>query len=87
MKVTVEVEDGLVPALCYAAIEAPSDEATELTAARGAGNILRRYVNCPEIVSEKHAAALAILRDKAMERAVQCAKPGEDSYHDYPLRM
>jgi hypothetical protein len=81
VKLEVEIDEQLLPALCLAAYEAPTDEDRALTAARGVENILRLYANMPEIVTEKHSAALAVLRDKAVERAVQCAKPGEDTYN------
>lgn len=80
MKLEIEIDDRLLPQLVYAAYQAPQGEAEAVTASRGAANIVARYAGMPEIVTEKHAAALAILRDKAMDRAVQCAKPGEDIY-------
>jgi len=40
-----------------------------------------RYHRWPDVVGDKHHAALAILRDQAQQRAVQIAKPGEGAWN------
>jgi hypothetical protein len=94
MKIEFEIEDALVQQLVYAAYQAPADEPREVTAARGALNIVRQYANCPEIVELKHLNALAIVRAKAVEAAARSTTEASrdsaartaDELCDYMLR-
>ena len=78
MKIEIEISDGLAHRLSYN-IANDSYDAPELVAPR-VQEIVDRYADKPKLLEPKHEAALAILRDRAMERAVQCAKPGDSGY-------
>ena len=79
MKVEVEISGELAHELSYN-LQRDDHSATDMIAPRAA-ELLERYGAHPKLLEQKHEIALAILRDRAMERAVQCAKPGDGSWN------
>lgn len=78
MKVEIEISEELAHQLSYNMVN-DSHDAPEFVPAR-VQEILARYGHWPEILDQKHKVAIAILRDKAVERAVQVAKPGSGAW-------
>ena len=51
------------------------------TACIRAFDIIRQHFARPRISRDRHSAAMAILRDKAMEQAIQISRAGDDTWN------
>ena len=77
MKIEVEIDDRTAELLsrCW-----DRDELDQSVISESASYILKSYSSRPEVVSDRHKAAMALLRSQAMEQAVRCAEPGESDW-------
>jgi hypothetical protein len=78
MKVEVEISSALAHRLSYNM--AQDDHSSPERIPERLQELVQRYGEFPKLLEPKHESALAILRDQAVERAIQCAKPGDDGY-------